>query len=178
MGNRSVKISDIDITRKAQLEPQIEDDKFYLSQSSSGMNFSGSFILNWSTCASEIHLVCENPLFEISHTIIDASSGNGSVQIDVEANMRNASELTGELTIYDQSQKKTITLSCEHLLQRIVWDQHFYNIEVDNVDNIAGIVEIIPAEIIIDEPLPIPCLVIKSANHIVNAEPAVTTIAI
>lgn len=142
LGNRSVKISDIDITRKAQLEPQIEDDKFYLSQSSSGMNFSGSFILNWSTCASEIRLVCENPLFEISHTIIDASSGNGSVQINVEANMQNASELTGELTIYDQSQKKTITLSCEHLLQRIVWDQHFYNIEVDNVDNIDQIYQL------------------------------------
>lgn len=141
-GDRSVKISDIDITRKAQLEPQIEDDKFYLSQSSSGMNFSGSFILNWSTCASEIRLVCENPLFEISHTIIDASSGNGSVQIDVEANMRNASALTGELTIYDQSQKKIITLSCEHLLQRIVWDQHFYNIEVDNVDNIDQIYQL------------------------------------
>ena len=142
MGNRSVKISDIDITRKAQLEPQIEDDKFYLSQSSSGMNFSGSFTLNWSTCASEIRLVCENPLFEISHTIIDASSGNGSVQINVEANMRNASELTGELTIYDQSQKKIITLSCEHLLQRIVWDQHFYNIEVENVDNIDQIYQL------------------------------------
>lgn len=141
-GTRSVKISDIDITRKAQLEPQIEDDKFYLSQSSSGMNFSGSFTLNWSTCASEIRLVCENPLFEISHTIIDASSGNGSVQIDVEANVQNASALTGELTIYDQSQKKTITLSCEHLLQRIVWDQHFYNIEVDNVDNIDQIYQL------------------------------------
>ena len=49
---------------------------------------------------------------------------------------------------------------------------------LERVANIVGIVEIIPAEIIIDEPFPIPWRVIKSANHIVNAEPAVITIAI
>ena len=46
-----------------------------------------------------------------------------------------------------------------------------------NATNILGIEEIIPAAMIMDEPLPIPWRVIKSANHIVNAEPAVTTIA-
>ena len=48
---------------------------------------------------------------------------------------------------------------------------------LDKVINILGIDEMIPAEIIIDEPLPIPWRVIKSASHIVNAEPAVITTA-
>ena len=49
---------------------------------------------------------------------------------------------------------------------------------VHNVTNIVGTEEIIPAEMIIEEPFPIPWRVIKSANHIVNAEPAEITTAI
>lgn len=131
------------VTRKISLDPQVKDDKLYLSQSSNGMIYSGDFTLNWSTCADEIRLKCDNPLFEITPSVIsvDANS-HGSTPITIRANATNATSLTGELTIYDQTQKKTITLSCEHLLQRIEWNQYFGNLESDEEGNIKETFEL------------------------------------
>jgi hypothetical protein len=121
----------------------VEDDIFYLSQSSAAMTFEGIFTLNWSTCAEEIRLKCDNPMFEITPSIIsvDANS-HGSTPITIRANATNATSLTGELTIYDQTQKKTITISCEHLLQRIEWNQYFGNLESDEEGNIKETFEL------------------------------------
>lgn len=131
------------VTRKISLDPQVKDDKLYLSQSSNGMIYSGEFTLNWSTCADEIRLKCDNPMFEITPSVIsvDANS-HGSTPITIRANATNATSLTGELTIYDQTQKKTITLSCEHLLQRIEWNQYFGNLESDEEGNIKETFEL------------------------------------
>ena len=131
------------VTRKISLDPQVKDDKLYLSQSSNGMIYSGEFTLNWSTCADEIRLKCDNPMFEITPSVIsvDANS-HGSTPITIRANATNATSLTGELTIYDQTQKKTITISCEHLLQRIEWNQYFGNLESDEEGNIKETFEL------------------------------------
>lgn len=129
-GSYTRYFKNVKVTRKISLDPQVEDDIFYLSQSSAGMTFEGTFTLNWSTCAEEIRLKCDNPMFEITPSVIsvDANS-HGSTPITIRANATNATSLTGELTIYDQTQKKTITLSCEHLLQQIHWTQYFNNLE-------------------------------------------------
>ena len=122
--------TNVRVTRKIDLNPQVEDDIFYLSQSSAAMTFEGTFMLDWSTCVDEIRLKSDNPMFEITPSVIsvDANS-HGSTPITIRANATNATSLTGELTIYDQTQKKTITLSCEHLLQQIHWTQYFNNLE-------------------------------------------------
>ena len=115
------------VTRKTSLDPQV-DDKLYLSQSSTDMTYIGIFNLNWSTCADEIRLACDNPMFVVTPSVIKAS-GEGFTQILVTANAQNAANLTGNLTVYDQTQKETIILSCEQLLQRIEWNQYFGNLE-------------------------------------------------
>lgn len=131
-GSRTIKITEINVTRKKLLNPQIDGDIFYLTQVSSGMQFAGTFPLEWSTCSDEIRFSCDNPNYTIIPSVIDASSGQGTTPIIVtySANTENP-VLTGTLTIYDQSQTKTITLSCEHLTQTIDWPQYFYNLEAD-----------------------------------------------
>ena len=120
------------VTRKTFLNPQIDGETFYLTQVSSGMQFAGTFPLAWSTCSDEIRFSCDNPNFSIIPSVIDASSGQDTTSIIVtySANTEDP-DLTGILTIYDQSQTKTITLSCEHMLQTIDWPQYFYNLEAD-----------------------------------------------
>ena len=131
-GSRTIKITEINVTRKKLLNPQIDSDTFYLTQVSSGMQFAGTFPLAWSTCSDEIRFSCDNPNFTIIPSVIDASSGQDTTSIIVtySANTEDP-DLTGILTIYDQSQTKTITLSCEHMLQTIDWPQYFYNLEAD-----------------------------------------------
>ena len=123
---------DFRVTRKQFLNPQIDGETFYLTQVSSGMQFAGTFPLAWSTCSDEIRFSCDNPNFTIIPSVIDASNGQDTTSIIVtySANTDNPN-LTGELTIYDQSQTKTITLSCEHLTQTIDWPQYFHNLEAD-----------------------------------------------
>ena len=140
MGTKSFSISNITVTRKTFLTPQIDDDTFYLTQVSSGMQFAGTFPLEWSTCSDEIRFSCDNPNFVIEaldsnnqpKDYIDASNKQGTTSIIVTYSANTANPvLTGELTIYDQSQTKTITLSCEHLTQTIDWPQYFHNLEAD-----------------------------------------------
>ena len=123
---------DFCVTRKQFLNPQIDGETFYLTQVSSGMQFAGTFPLAWSTCSDEIRFSCDNPNFTIIPSVIDASNGQDTTSIIVtySANTEDP-DLTGILTIYDQSQTKTITLSCEHMLQTIDWPQYFYNLEAD-----------------------------------------------
>lgn len=127
-GSYTRYFKNVKVTRKTSLDPQVEDDKLYLSQSSTDMTYIGIFNLNWSTCADEIRLACDNPIFVVTPSVIKAS-GEGSTQILVTANAQNAANPTGNLTIYDQTQKETIILSCEQLLQRIEWNQYFGNLE-------------------------------------------------
>lgn len=120
------------VTRKQFLNPQIDGEIFYLTQTTSGMQFAGTFPLEWSTCSDNISLMCDNPNFTIIPTTIDASDGQGTTAIVVAYSTEEENpNLTGTLTIYDQSQTKQITLSCEHMLQTIDWPQYFYNLEAD-----------------------------------------------
>ena len=131
-GSYSREFRNVQVTRKQILRPQIDGETFYLTQVSSGMQFAGTFPLAWSTCSDEIRFSCDNPNFTIIPSVIDASNGQDttSIIITYSADTDNP-DLTGELTIYDQSQTKTIALSCEHMLQTIDWPQYFYNLEAD-----------------------------------------------
>ena len=144
-GSRTVKITEIYVTRKNVLTPQIDGDIFYLTQVASGLQFAGTFPLEWSTCCDNIRFSCDNPNFVIKaldsnnqlQDYIDASNAQGITNLIVTYSAdTNNPDLTGTLTIYDQSQSKTITLSCEQLLQTIDWPQYFYNIEADENGNI------------------------------------------
>lgn len=144
-GTANFSIYEIYVSRKKALSPQIDGDIFYLTQVASGMQFAGTFPLEWSTCCDNIRFSCDNPNFVIKaldsnnqlQDYIDASNAQGITNLIVtySANTNNP-DLTGTLTIYDQSQSKTITLSCEQLLQTIDWPQYFYNIEADENGNI------------------------------------------
>ena len=136
IGTKNFSLSNITITRKQFLEPQIDDEAFYLTQSSVGMNFFGAFQLDWSTCADEIQLSCDNDLFTISTsateeiTTIDASAGEGSTMVYISyTTTEEDPDLTGTLTIYDHGQSKAITLSCEHMAQIIEWPEYFHRLE-------------------------------------------------
>lgn len=129
-GNKHIR--NVRVTRKQFLNPQIDGEIFYLTQTTSGMQFAGTFPLEWSTCSDNISLMCDNPNFTIIPTTIDASDGQGTTTIIVAYSTEEENpNLTGTLTIYDQSQTKQITLSCEHMLQTIDWPQYFYNLEAD-----------------------------------------------
>ena len=145
LGTKDFQIRNIYVTRKKELTPQIDGDIFYLTQVASGIQFAGTFPLLWSTCCDNIRFSCDNPNFVIKALdsnnqlldYIDASNAQGTTNIIItySANTINP-DLTGTLTIYDQSQTKTVTLSCEQLLQTIDWPQYFYNIEADENGNI------------------------------------------
>ena len=128
----------IRVTRKQYLEPQITSKDFYLTQASIRMNFEGTFILDWSTCADEILLTCDNPSFVITPSVIDASEQkSGSTPITITCRDENATNLVGKVTIYDQMQQTDFYVHCKYLLQHIVWDQYFNNLETDEAGNIA-----------------------------------------
>ena len=128
----------IRVTRKQYLEPQIIGKDFYLTQASIRMNFEGTFILDWSTCADEILLTCDNPSFVITPSVIDASEQkSGSTPITITCRDENATNLVGKVTIYDQMQQTDFYVHCKYLLQHIVWDQYFNNLETDEAGNIA-----------------------------------------
>lgn len=128
----------IRVTRKQYLEPQITGKDFYLTQASIRMNFEGTFILDWSTCADEILLTCDNPSFVITPSVIDASEQkSGSTPITITCRDENATNLVGKVTIYDQTQQTDFYVHCKYLLQHIVWDQYFNNLETDEAGNIA-----------------------------------------
>ena len=128
----------IRVTRKQYLEPQITGKDFYLTQASIRMNFEGTFILDWSTCADEILLTCDNPSFVITPSVIDASEQkSGSTPITITCRDENATNLVGKVTIYDQMQQTDFYVHCKYLLQHIVWDQYFNNLETDEAGNIA-----------------------------------------
>lgn len=144
-GTANFSIYEIYVSRKKDLSPQIDGDIFYLTQVASGLHFAGTFPLEWSTCCDNIRFSCDNPNFEIKaldsnnqlQDYIDASNNQGTTNLVVTYSTdTNNPDLTGTLTIYDQSQSKTITLSCEQLLQTIDWPQYFYNIEADEDGNI------------------------------------------
>ena len=144
-GTANFSIYEIYVSRKKDLSPQIDGDIFYLTQVASGLQFAGTFPLEWSTCCDNIRFSCDNPNFVIKaldsnnqlQDYIDASNNQGTTNLVVTyfADTNNP-DLTGTLTIYDQSHTKTITLSCEQLLQTIDWPQYFYNIEADENGNI------------------------------------------
>ena len=128
----------IRVTRKQYLEPQITGKDFYLTQASIRMNFEGTFILDWSTCADEILLTCDNPSFVITPSVIDASEQkSGSTPITITCRDENATNLVGKVTIYDQMQQTDFYVHCKYLLQQIVWDQYFNNLETDEAGYIA-----------------------------------------
>lgn len=144
-GTANFSIYEIYVSRKKDLFPQIDGDIFYLTQVASGLQFAGTFPLEWSTCCDNIRFSCDNPNFVIKALVsnnqlqdyIDASNNQGTTNLVVTYSAdTNNPDLTGTLTIYDQSQSKTITLSCEQLLQTIDWPQYFYNIEADENGNI------------------------------------------
>ena len=129
---------DFRVTRKTFITPQINGEEFYLTQTSIRMNFEGTFMLDWSTCTDEIILSCDHPSFVITPSRIDASEQkSGSTPITITCRDENATNLVGKVTIYDQTQKADFNVLCKYLMQRIVWNQYFNNLDADEAGNIT-----------------------------------------
>lgn len=111
-GGRTVKITEINITRKQLLDPQLVNNSLELPQATIGKPVSASFDLNWSTCSDEIVLLSTNRNFVLSKSSIDATSGRGTTTITVTYDA-NSSSQSGTIIIYDQSQSKEVHVSCE-----------------------------------------------------------------
>ena len=111
-GGRTVKITEINVTRKQLLDPQLVNDSLELPQATIGKPVSASFDLNWSTCSDEIVLLSTNSNFVLSKSSIDATSGRGTTTITVTYDANSGSQ-SGTIIIYDQSQKIEIPVSCE-----------------------------------------------------------------
>ena len=111
-GGRTVKITEINVTRKQLLEPQLVNNSLELPQATIGKPVSASFDLSWSTCSDEIVLVSTNSNFVLSKSSIDATSGRGTTTITVTYDANSGSQ-SGTIIIYDQSQKIEIPVSCE-----------------------------------------------------------------
>ena len=111
-GGRTVKITEIKVTRKQLLDPQLVNNSLGLPQATIGIPVSASFDLNWSTCSDEIVLLSTNSNFVLSKYSIDATSGRGTTTITVTYDANSGSQ-SGTIIIYDQSQKIEIPVSCE-----------------------------------------------------------------
>lgn len=111
-GGRTVKITEINVTRKQLLDPQLVNNSLELPQATIGKPVSASFDLSWSTCSDEIVLVSTNSNFVLSKSSIDAASGRGTTTITVTYDANSGSQ-SGTIVIYDQSQKIEIPVSCE-----------------------------------------------------------------
>ncbi len=111
-GGRTVKITEINVTRKQLLDPQLVNNSLGLPQATIGIPVSASFDLNWSTCSDEIVLLSTNSNFVLSKYSIDATSGRGTTTITVTYDANSGSQ-SGTIIIYDQSQKIEIPVSCE-----------------------------------------------------------------
>ena len=111
-GGRTVKITEINVTRKQLLDPQLVNNSLELPQATIGKPVSASFDLNWSTCSDEIVLLSTSSNFVLSQYSIDATSGRGTTTITVTYDANSGSQ-SGTIIIYDQSQKIEIPVSCE-----------------------------------------------------------------
>ena len=111
-GGRTVKITEINVTRKQLLDPQLVNNSLELPQATIGKPVSASFDLNWSTCSDEIVLLSTNSNFVLNQYSIDATSGRGTTTITVTYDANSGSQ-SGTIIIYDQSQKIEIPVSCE-----------------------------------------------------------------
>ena len=111
-GGRTVKITEINVTRKQLLDPQLVNNSLELPQATIGKPVSASFDLSWSTCSDEIVLVSTNSNFDLNQYSIDATSRRGTTTITVTYDADSGSQ-SGTIIIYDQSQKIEIPVSCE-----------------------------------------------------------------
>ena len=111
-GGRTVKISEINVTRKQQFDPHLVNNSLTLPQATIAKPVSASFDLSWSTCSDNIVLVSTNSNFVLSQYSIDAAVGRGTTTITVTYDANSGSQ-SGTIIIYDQSQKIEIPVSCE-----------------------------------------------------------------
>ena len=113
-GGRTVKITEINITRKQLIDPQLVNNSLELPQATIGKPVSASFDLNWSTCSDDIKLVSNNDLFEVGTTQINTTAHTGTTN-NILVRFKGANEpgtYSAVITIYDQSQSKEVHVSC------------------------------------------------------------------
>ena len=110
-GNKHIR--NVCVTRKTYLRPSVSS--LALPQATIGKPVSASFDLNWSTCSDDIKLVSNNDLFEVGTTQINSTARTGTTN-SILVRFKGANEpgtYSAVITIYDQSQKIEIPVSCE-----------------------------------------------------------------
>ncbi len=113
-GLQDMKVSNIYITRKKELNHQVAGGVLVLPQTNINQQSQKSFNLKWSTCADEIKLVSNSELFEVNRTRIDATNGGGTNTIQVTfKGASTAGVYEAKIYIYDQTQVKELEVTCE-----------------------------------------------------------------
>ena len=104
---------DVQVTRKTYLRPSTTE--LSLPQTNIGKSSEKTFDLSWSTCFDDIKLQSNNDLFEVGTTQINAADHTGTTN-NILVRFKGANEpgaYSAVITIYDQSQKIEILVSCE-----------------------------------------------------------------
>ena len=113
-GLQDMKVSNIYITRKKELNHQVAGGVLVLPQTNINQQSQKSFNLKWSTCADEIKLVSNSELFEVNRTRIDATNGGGTNTIQVTfKGASTAGVYEAKIYIYDQTQVAELNVTCE-----------------------------------------------------------------
>ena len=103
----------VQVTRKTYLRPTATE--LTLPQTNIGKSSEKTFDLSWSTCSDDIKLVSNNDLFEVGTTQINSTARTGTTN-SILVRFKGANEpgtYSAVITIYDQSQKIEIPVSCE-----------------------------------------------------------------
>ena len=109
-GNRTIRITQINITRKKHLTPSVTS--LSLDPTISNKNSEKTFTLDWSTCEDEIKVISTNQYLKVSIDHIDASAGGGTASITVSCETNVLGNHEGKIAIYDHTQMIEIPVSC------------------------------------------------------------------
>lgn len=110
------------ITRKQLLTPA--SAAMVLPDCEIGGQTSATLSLDWSTCADEIKLACDNPKFTFDKTVITTNGASGHTDILISYSPDVLEESNATVTIYTAYQQTTVSVLASAIkkTQTITWD--------------------------------------------------------
>lgn len=112
-GNRTIKITEINVTRASFLTPSVHT--LILDPTIKNKLSEKSFTVDWSTCADEIKVMSNNQYLTINISKIDVpeGGGRGTAKITVSCQTDVIQKHEGVIAIFDNTQMIEIPISCE-----------------------------------------------------------------
>ena len=111
-GSKLISVRNIKITRRTVFS--VSTSHLQLNQVLVNQSSEKEFTLNWSTCSSQINLVCDNDKFEVTPSVIYPAEAKGGETIKVKFKGTNEVKVhTGVITIRDYATELKLNVSCE-----------------------------------------------------------------